>query len=73
VLAVWWPVSRLQRQAEAARLDGPVIGAVGARDLEVLLERARLEMCAVVGCYSRPGELTRAQRQQELQQLARGP
>jgi phage head maturation protease len=65
------PMSRLQRQAEAARLQRPLIYAFENREREILLERARLEACAAAGCFSRPGALTRAQRQEDLRRLAR--
>jgi HK97 family phage prohead protease len=67
------PETRLQRQAEAARLGGPVIGAIAAREREVVLERARLEACAAAGCYSRPSDFSRAARQADLLRLARAP
>jgi hypothetical protein len=67
------PETRLQRQAEAARLQKPLIYAIENREREILLERARLEACAAAGCFSRPGALTRAQRQEDLRRLARAP
>jgi hypothetical protein len=61
----------LQRQAEAARLGGPVVGAIAAREREILLARAHTEACAIAGAYSRPPSF--ADRQEAVRRLARAP
>ena len=69
------PLTRVERQAEALALQGPivmdggVVGVAATREAEFIRARGHIEAAARAGAFYRP--LSRAERLEEVRRLAR--